>query len=103
MDEQLTKDTFARHLKTKFQLYYAPEQSFEAELVEMSGEELTKVKGMERFSLVFHVPVQQLLPQGTYQMEHEEMGSFAIFIVPIGQAEPGFRYEAVFNRAVDEN
>lgn len=102
MNEQLTKDTFARHLKTKFQLYYAPEKSVEIELIEMSGDELQKVKGMERFTLVFHVPIQQMLPQGIYPMEHAEMGKFEIFIVPTGHAEPGFRYEAVFNRAVEE-
>lgn len=99
MSEKLTKATFARLLHTKFRLHYPPEQSVEIELVEVTGDELPEVKGFERFSLIFHVPVAQLLPQGTYRMEHEEMGSFDIFIVPIGHAEPGFRYQAVFNRA----
>lgn len=98
MSEKLTKETFARFLHTKFRLHYPPEQSVEIELVEMSDDNLPGVEGQERFSLIFHIPAEQLLPQATYRMEHEEMGSFDIFIVPVGRAEPGFRYQAVFNR-----
>ena len=37
------------------------------------------------------------LPQRTYRMEHAEIGTFEIFLVPIGPDEKGLRYEAVFN------
>lgn len=39
-----------------------------------------------------------LLQQGTYPLEHEEMGRLDIFIVPIGREPDGtFRYEACFS------
>jgi hypothetical protein len=56
------------------------------------------------FSVLFHGPLQPVLPQGIYRLEHERLGAFDLFIVPIGpdeSAEPGvrptaMRYEAVF-------
>ena len=31
-----------------------------------------------------------------YRVEHEDIGSFEIFLVPIGPDEKGMKYEAVF-------
>ena len=36
------------------------------------------------------------LPQHTYQFQHETMGVFDLFIVPIGPQENRMRYEAIF-------
>jgi uncharacterized protein DUF6916 len=52
----------------------------------------------ESFSLVFTGPADRLLPQQIYPFEHDQIGSFDLFIVPIGKDVKGFRYEAVFNR-----
>ena len=53
---------------------------------------------MERFSLYFAGPREPYLTQRVYPMEHELMGAFDIFLVPVAQGENGgFRYEAVFN------
>lgn len=39
-----------------------------------------------------------LLRQGTYPLEHEDLGRLDIFIVPIGRLPDGtFRYEACFS------
>lgn len=48
------------------------------------------------FSILFRGPLQPLLPQRTYALSHEALGSFDLFIVPIGQDEEGTQYEAVF-------
>ncbi len=40
------------------------------------------------------------LGQGTFDLEHDQIGSFALFLVPIGPDAEGMRYEAVFNRFV---
>ncbi|HEX8473262.1 MAG TPA: hypothetical protein VF666_04460 [Pyrinomonadaceae bacterium] len=98
MSDNLTRETFAPLLHTKFRLHFDETQSVEVELVEVSAEDFPQVEGMERFTLVFHIPVKQPIPQRTYQMEHVQIGTFAIFIVPIGHDAEGFRYEAVFNR-----
>lgn len=48
------------------------------------------------FSLIFHTVPDAIVPQGTYVVEHEEMGRFELFLGPIGPDERGMRYEAVF-------
>lgn len=40
------------------------------------------------------------LGQGTFELEHEKLGTFPLFLVPIGPDHQGFRYQAVFNRFV---
>ena len=49
------------------------------------------------FSIVFRGPLEPVLPQRIYRFEHDELGSFELFIVPIGPDESGMQYEAVFN------
>ena len=49
------------------------------------------------FSLLFRATRETVLPQRTYELRHPELGTFKIFLVPIGPDESGPRYEAVFN------
>jgi hypothetical protein len=49
------------------------------------------------FSMVFVGPPQLVLPQAIYRFEHETVGAFEIFIVPIGRNAEGVRYEVVFS------
>jgi hypothetical protein len=48
------------------------------------------------FSLVFRGPLQPLLAQRIYRVEHDSMGTFELFLVPIGPDGVGMCYEAVF-------
>ena len=48
------------------------------------------------FSLVFVGPGRVVLPQQTYPVEHESLGEFDLFLVPLGPDGAGNRYEAVF-------
>jgi hypothetical protein len=48
------------------------------------------------FSLVFRGPVDPVLPQRIYRLEHAELEALEIFVVPIGQDAGGTRYQAVF-------
>ena len=50
------------------------------------------------FSLVFQGPDRCFLPQKIYNLEHESIGRFALFIVPVGKRQGIFEYQAVFNR-----
>ena len=47
----------------------------------------------------FYGPADVYLPQYNYPLEHERMGRIAIFLVPVGRDDRGFRYEAVFNNS----
>jgi len=94
----LTEKEFSRHLNTKFQLKLNDQEKIELELVEVKAylRQDNEQTGMERFSVYFAGPGARL-PQQTYSLEHEEMGQFEIFLVPISGDQDGFRYEAVFN------
>ncbi|NQT89283.1 hypothetical protein HQ560_21120 [bacterium] len=47
------------------------------------------------FSAVFHAAEGIALPQDTYLVRHRQLGTFQLFIVPVGP-EPG-HYEAIFS------
>jgi len=52
----------------------------------------------EQFALLFRGPLDPFLPQHLYAVEHDELGQFALFLVPVARDEQGYSYEAVFNR-----
>ena len=98
MPAEMTEAEFSKHLNTKFHV------GLEGETVDL---ELTVVKGysarpgdqegLERFSIFFSGPARPVLPQRTYSLSHEAMGTFDIFLVPVKPDGEGSRYEAVFN------
>lgn len=96
MLEELTRDAFFRHLDSRFQVKSGDAPAAELRLVE--AEEHKSSQRSERFSLIFQGPADAPLAQGTYQFEHDQLGAFDLFIVPVGQDQSGMQYEAVFNR-----
>jgi hypothetical protein len=55
--------------------------------------------GKEGFSLLFRGPKETTLKQGTYLIEHQELGRFSFLIVPVGTKDTRApHYEAVINR-----
>ncbi len=52
--------------------------------------------GREPFSLEFHDEARDHVPQQTVAIEHDEMGSFDLFVVPLGPGPDGMRYQAIF-------
>jgi hypothetical protein len=100
MIEKLGRADFAEHLNTTFRAEAGPSEVFELELTDVKGiDEGETGSKQERFSLMFSGPADRFYPQGTYQLEHERIGKFNLFIVPIGKASDGrLLYEAAFNR-----
>ncbi len=98
MSEQLTKSAFARHEKSTFTLASngEPQSLVLMEVADLSSDP----ENDESFSLLFHATGPGLLGQGLYQLNHQEMGSQALFLVPVDADESGAYYEAVFNRKV---
>jgi hypothetical protein len=72
----------------------------ETELIEFK--EMNMTPKQEQFSIVFRGPLDIFLNQGMYKMEHEKIGTFDLFLVPIRQDQEGLCYEAVFNRLIDK-
>jgi len=56
----------------------------------------------EAFSILLRGPSDTPLGQGTYRVEHDTIGAFDLFIVPISQDRDGLNYEACFNRLRSE-
>ena len=94
---ELTHATFAPHVGSTFRVH-ADASEVELTLVEVSG--LRSSPRAEVFSLEFHGPVDNPLPQGEYRFEHPDVGDFALFIVPVGRDVDAMQYEALFNRVL---
>jgi hypothetical protein len=101
MSQRLEHADFAKHLNSKFRIRIDDLQTVDSELTGVS--ELLLSPRQERFSLVFRASNEFFLGQGQRPFEHEVMGQFELFLVPIGRDEDGTYYEAVFNRLVKKN
>jgi hypothetical protein len=97
--EHFTVDTFAGRVGEAFHIVASEDVAIEAVVVEVQtwGEESARGRGRQPFGVVFRGPRQPVLPQRTYRVEHREIGTFDLFIVPIGPDADGMRYEAVFS------
>lgn len=103
MLERFTIDTFAPLAGQRFRVHVEGHES-----LEMTLESVTEIpvagwrpedaaEHRRPFSLVFLGPPQVVLPQAIYRVEHDGLGAFEIFVVPIGRSAEGVRYEAVFS------
>ena len=99
MAASLTEKEFSQHVNTKFRANLDADNGVDLELVEVKGymSRHNEQTGMERFSVYFQGPGEPYLPQKSYTVQHDQMGEFEIFIVPIAKTDAGFRYESVFN------
>jgi hypothetical protein len=104
MDEPLTSELFAPHVGETFEVAPAEGDPFEAVLASCDettyGAREDWLKSISRvpFSLVFHAPGGELLPQQTFTVRHQQLGEMAIFLVPLGpQPDGAMAYEAVFS------
>jgi hypothetical protein len=101
MTERLEHADFAKNLNSKFRIRIDESQTVESELTEVS--ELLLSPRQERFSLVFRVSNEFSLGQGQRPFEHDVMGQFELFLVPISRDDAGTYYEAVFNRLAKQS
>ena len=95
--ESFTLETFLAHVGERFRLRLEPGETVELELVEAT--EVGAGGGAaarSQFSVVFRGPSEPVLAQRIYAFEHDELGAFELFIVPIGRDEAGTSYEAAF-------
>jgi hypothetical protein len=103
---KLTSADFAPYQKQTFRIYFTPTQSIEAELIQVKelpggyddlDDEEEAPPRRQPFSLIFRsAQVKDYLPQKIYTVQHEQLGSLDIFLVPIGPDSKGMRYQAIF-------
>ena len=96
MIDQLTKSMFLDQLQTKFQVRMPDRSPVTLQLYEV--EEGHSTPTQEQFSLLFRGPKDCHLGQGTFELEHDSMGTFPLFLVPIGPDLEGMCYQAIFSR-----
>jgi uncharacterized protein DUF6916 len=100
MLQDLTTASFEAHLGTPFRVHFGGESPMEVVLHEVKPHEPHPGTRTQPFSVYFFQEAPRpILPQSIYPMEHEAMGRFEIFIVPVGPhpQRKGMLYEAVFN------
>jgi hypothetical protein len=97
MLQDLTCEHFESLLNQVFRLNH-DRGIMEAELVECKRLNVHSrgTSQREPFSLIFRGPRQPVLSQRIYNFDLGELGSFDIFIVPIGPDASGMRYQAIF-------
>lgn len=94
----LSAETFDPHVGTGFALRgSAAPVELRLAAIERGPEQPTAPRP-EPFSLTFTGPQDAAVPQGTYALEHQELGTVELFLVPRQPLADGLcRYEAVFN------
>ncbi|HEV2147820.1 MAG TPA: hypothetical protein VGR37_10490 [Longimicrobiaceae bacterium] len=97
MIETFTHETFAGHVGEPFRIHADDGSSIEARLASArtwgSGSDGHRVP----FTLTFHGPLSPVLPQRIYRLQHDGIGTFELFLVPVGPAGGEMQYEAVFS------
>jgi hypothetical protein len=93
----VTKETFDPHVGTHFSLQLDNRATLELELFEIAPLAIHPGGKRIAFALRFRSRERGHVPQRTYQLEHAALGSFALFLVPMGPDASGMVYEAVFN------
>jgi hypothetical protein len=101
MADGLTREAFQENLNTKFRLPIEPEGALELESFEII--EGVNTPTQEQFAVHFHGPLDMPFQQGMHQLEHDKMGTFKLFLVPIGRSPEGMIYEAAFNRLIKQS
>jgi hypothetical protein len=96
--KSLTRESFVPCLRQRFSINL-PEVKLTAELVEVKPLGQPFQEGArEPFSLLFEAGAAHgLLNQGTYSLVNEVLGEREIFLVPVGERDNCYQYEAIFN------
>ena len=101
MLETFTLDTFTPLVGGVFRVRSEEGAAHELRLVSATpspwpGAPIPHGPTRQPFSLVFRADPDVHLPQRIYPIESAALGSFELFLVPIGPDAEGMRYEAVF-------
>jgi hypothetical protein len=100
MTEIFTMDMFSGHVNTKFLMHYGDSRTAEIELISVT--DVGSSARQSQFSLQFAGPGDGPAAQGIFRLDHETLGALDFFLVPIARDKDGLRYEAVFNRVIEQ-
>ena len=92
---ELTRSLFEQHLNTRIWLCSEDGERVPLEFIQLEDFPSART---EQFSLLFRGAGSAVYPQRIYSVEHDVIGRFDLFLVPIGRDSQGTIYQAVFNR-----
>jgi hypothetical protein len=99
MTQELTRDDYAANLNTDFVVNFTPEFKVTMKLIEAT-EEVERFR-QRAYSLLFQAPEDTPIAQGMLQVEHEKLGKFELFMVPVGKDDRGVLFESLFNKLLE--
>ena len=92
-----TAALFTRHLHERFTVRIPDHRSRRFVLARVTEGPATS--RFEQFSIVFHGPAGERMPDGSYRFEHPSLGRFDLMIVAVGPSRTErTTYEACFSR-----
>ena len=91
---ELSAADFAQHINEPFRIV-TPSAPLELKLSEVRELGVALRKG-GAFALTFLSPPGPFLPQAIYPLDHPTLGTFELFLVPLGPQDGSNSYEAVF-------
>jgi hypothetical protein len=105
---ELSYAALAAQVNTHFRVQVTPARTVRLELLEanaapesfrVTGGNSARFLQYERFSLIFRGARDEPLEQRIYRFEHEQIGRFEMFIVPVVSRDTTSNYyEAIFHR-----
>ncbi len=107
--QKLSFQTFASQLNSSFQVKLADASVVPLKLVEVTRGTSQKSAGpkgitYEQFSLVFTGPLAPSLDQRVHALQHERIGQFDVFMVPVVSRDTSvMHYECIFNRPLEKS
>lgn len=90
-----SRDDLAAQLNTRFQIHFTPDIVLTSELIAVS--DVTKLGPFESFTITFLIPEECPIYQHTYRIDHAEMESMELFLVPSGKDAKGTTYVSTFS------
>jgi len=98
--------TFTQHLETRFVIDPGYARPIEATLIEVKDTRTATsrkkdAQGQECFLLKFRIDSDKSVQQGTYQIRHDALGTFELFVVPTEDSEGRKYLDAVINRVIE--
>lgn len=93
----VTKETFDPHTGSRFTMHVGAEQSLQVELLETEAIRSPPNAKRPSFVLRFRSKERSHVPQQIYTLDHDQLGTLEIFLVPLGPDAVGMIYEAIFS------
>jgi hypothetical protein len=101
MSTQLTRAIFEQNLNSRFWLRDGDGERKPLDLIELKDGRSSPP--YEQFALLFRGDKSKIHPQSIYPVEHDAIGGFDLFLVPVDRNDQGTFYQAVFNRLADRD